>query len=649
MSRENDEVTVTHVNKRLVHDGYGSEGYSSTTDNSDEVTVTVNTPVDISIQPDVELKRSRSYLTSIPSGGTQPPAVSATAETSFAAGSLEGPATTSSENRPNLIACNEVRDTELERRESLGHSLVAAARTMNSADSGRISPNRRNRSQTATVTQDDTLDRVAGARIAKLLNGSSKPPFRLVQPKAVHSSKYPKFNVKGKHRRTVFPWVAASKGWWHTIVHAGTMTLLLAVFSAYMVVFLFFTWIYMLISEDCGLQLGENGRSKFSDALYLSVETMTTIGYGVPDPYYNGCGWGFICVIGQSLLGFMMNAVLFGTVFSRVSRAQRRAVSIKFAPTACIREVWGRFFLCIQVVEARQYQVISNTVAMYCALQDKYTDTPYQLHYLRTIRPDDTINNNLLMCIPSTIVHELDTWSPLTPPHKSPYSDGMEDLGSYLHKWPSCSQRFDDSVANNRAAFFCLVCGESYAAESVLRRHAAYNAELEMKSEADDDGTPPDTVCMVCGDEMPWDDLTQHYTDKHANERLTDYVYSANWRKKAGINHANAFNSFGYRHDGYEHVGPHRYSREEIQHWMESTDPEIIILLNSTDVVTGSAFETQASFTLSNIKWDAMAKSCVFPDKKDNKATVDFKLFTETEHCPPVAEGDSAGHIQFHL
>lgn len=56
--------------------------------------------------------------------------------------------------------------------------------------------------------------------------------------------------------------------------------------------------------------------------------------------------------------------------------------------------------------------------------------------------PDDTINNNLLMCIPSTIVHELDTWSPLTPPHKSPYSDGMEDLASYLHKWPSCSQRY---------------------------------------------------------------------------------------------------------------------------------------------------------------------------------------------------------------
>lgn len=54
-------------------------------------------------------------------------------------------------------------------------------------------------------------------------------------------------------------------------------------------------------------------------------------------------------MIGQSLLGFCMNAVLFGTVYSRVSRAQRRAVSVKFTPKACIREIWGRFFLTFQV------------------------------------------------------------------------------------------------------------------------------------------------------------------------------------------------------------------------------------------------------------------------------------------------------------
>ena len=86
----------------------------------------------------------------------------------------------------------------------------------------------------------------------------------------------------------MFPTDAIIKGYWHTILHAGTGPLLLAITVCYMIIFLAFTPIYMAISEECGLQLGDESGNKFSDALYLSVETMTTIGYGVPDPYYNG-------------------------------------------------------------------------------------------------------------------------------------------------------------------------------------------------------------------------------------------------------------------------------------------------------------------------------------------------------------------------
>lgn len=60
---------------------------------------------------------------------------------------------------------------------------------------------------------------------------------------------------------------------------------------------------------------------------------------------------------------------------------------------------------------------------------------------------------------------------------------------------------------------------------------------------------------------------------------------------------------------------------------------QIIILLNSTDVVTGSAFETQASFTLANIKWDAMAKPCVFPDKIDNKVRAALRSCSQGDRC----------------
>jgi len=46
-----------------------------------------------------------------------------------------------------------------------------------------------------------------------------------------------------------------------------------------MLVFVAFVPVYMAISDNCGLKIGEDSGEPFLDALYLSVETMTTIGY----------------------------------------------------------------------------------------------------------------------------------------------------------------------------------------------------------------------------------------------------------------------------------------------------------------------------------------------------------------------------------
>eukprot|EP00038_Savillea_parva_P010313 m.189426 g.189426 ORF g.189426 m.189426 type:complete len:687 (-) comp17725_c0_seq1:107-2167(-) len=466
---------------------------------------------------------------------------------------------------------------------------------------------------------------------------------RIIPSKKTHSSKYPYFNINRKHQRLVFPTDAIIKGYWHTILHAGTGPLLLAITVCYMIIFLAFTPIYMAISEECGLQLGDESGNKFSDALYLSVETMTTIGYGVPDPYYNGCGYGFICVIGQSLLGFCMNAVLFGTVFARVSRAQRRAVSVKFTPKACIREIWGRFFLTFQVCEARRFHVVSSEVTAYVALQNQYSDVPYQLHAIRLIRPDDAIGSRLLLCLPSTVVHEIDAWSPLAPPSKVGDCAGFPETSSYSYKWPSTRQRYDDSLSNNRNAYFCVVCGDSYSSEAILRRHTSSNAANENR---DCDGK---TICLVCGDNVPWADLTQHYTDHHPDDHFEDLVYNEHWITGQTFNHANVFDNCGYRHDGVDNVGPRRFTREEIKDWMSRSCPELICILGAVDVATGSNFETQHSYTVDDIVWDAQHKPCVYPDEKTKVATVDFRAFLDVIDAPPVPIGGLVDDIQFHL
>ena len=54
-----------------------------------------------------------------------------------------------------------------------------------------------------------------------------------------------------------------------------------------MLAFLAYTPVYMAISNSCGLEIGEASGEPFLDAFYLSIETMTTIGY-VGKPFLPG-------------------------------------------------------------------------------------------------------------------------------------------------------------------------------------------------------------------------------------------------------------------------------------------------------------------------------------------------------------------------
>lgn len=289
--------------------------------------------------------------------------------------------------------------------------------------------------------------------------------------------------------------------------------------------------------------------------------------------------------------------------------------------------------------------MVSSEVQAYAAIQNGYSDTPYQLHSLRLIRPDDSVSSKLLLCLPSTVVHEIDAWSPLSPPTKASTEDAFPDMSAYSYKWPSSRQRFDDSTNNNRACFFCIVCGESFPSESVLRRHASMTAAVELAGTERGD----QAHCLACGESVAWKSLGDHYDEKHPDVRIETLVYNEHWTAGLTFNHANTFDCRGCRHDGFANVGPPKYTREEIKEWMERCQPEVICILGAVDVATGSNFETQHSYTLDDIEWDMQHKPCVYPDPKSHIATVDFQAFLETIDAPAVPEGGLADDIQFHL
>jgi potassium inwardly-rectifying channel subfamily J len=226
-------------------------------------------------------------------------------------------------------------------------------------------------------------------------------------------------------------------------------------FLIYAMIVFFFAFVYLGVStmgappndpdssikhSFCGMDINNH-----MEALYFSLSTMTTIGYGVSDYYFGDCWTPLLLVLWQSCAAITFNAVAIGLLFQRISRGQKRSKSILFSDKAVIRRVRGVPYLMFRVGELRRHHLIEASVRAYClrhvrlplggCSQDPSVgrvDEIETIHFLaRNLslqHPDDTLGPHILMSLPQVIVHKLDEKSPLVPPQPAWY-----DAGGFSH------------------------------------------------------------------------------------------------------------------------------------------------------------------------------------------------------------------------
>ncbi|CAK0801265.1 unnamed protein product, partial [Prorocentrum cordatum] len=155
-----------------------------------------------------------------------------------------------------------------------------------------------------------------------------------------------------------------SEDFYHTFLDAKLRIQLLIFAFAYVGCFVLFALVHLAIDDRCGLELDGN----FWKAYLLSLETMVTIGYGVPDPYMEGCWEGAATLTIQSLLQLLITSFLIGVIFQRIARPQARAATILFSDHAVINRYDGAHYLVFRVCELRvQHALIEPHVRCYCA------------------------------------------------------------------------------------------------------------------------------------------------------------------------------------------------------------------------------------------------------------------------------------------
>ncbi|CAK9058023.1 G protein-activated inward rectifier potassium channel 2 (GIRK-2) (Potassium channel, partial [Durusdinium trenchii] len=179
---------------------------------------------------------------------------------------------------------------------------------------------------------------------------------------------------------------ARTSGWssfwadpFHSVIHHSTIKIIAFFCASYLFTHLVFSLIYYMIDASCQLQI-----ESLLDAMYLSLEVGTTIGWGLPgSPYLKaagargGCVTGIFIIYLHTLVMQIQNAIMIGLMFCRLSRGTSRAASLIFTDKAVIREMDdGKFYFMFQVCEQRKHQLVEAKVRCYALSTTLLAHTP---------------------------------------------------------------------------------------------------------------------------------------------------------------------------------------------------------------------------------------------------------------------------------
>lgn len=153
--------------------------------------------------------------------------------------------------------------------------------------------------------------------------------------------------------------------------------------------------------------------NSFSAALLFSIETQSTLGFGSRIISVE-CPGAILIFCIQLIFGVVVECLIVGMVFAKLSRPAKRSQTIMFSKyaTVCLRE--GKMCLTFRVGDVRSKSHIIGATIRASLVSQKITgegETIPFYHHQLDVKIDDS-RNNLLLIWPVTIVHEIDESSP---------------------------------------------------------------------------------------------------------------------------------------------------------------------------------------------------------------------------------------------
>lgn len=199
---------------------------------------------------------------------------------------------------------------------------------------------------------------------------------------------------------------------------------------------------------------------KFTHALWFSVHTAATIGYGHQSPNPD-CIPVNLAILAQVLTAALMQAALLGLVFARFASPSACGATIKFSSVMVNYEgPDGYRHVAFRVANLRKHQVLRPKITMLLIRKvgDGFSDLSHDYTYKELKVDNLTGHNGLWLGIPSIISHIIDESSPIYGLHEDDMRehemefvillDGIDEMTSTAMQ-ARYSYSPDDIVWNN--------------------------------------------------------------------------------------------------------------------------------------------------------------------------------------------------------
>ncbi|XP_030076794.1 G protein-activated inward rectifier potassium channel 4 [Microcaecilia unicolor] len=189
----------------------------------------------------------------------------------------------------------------------------------------------------------------------------------------------------------------------------------------YTVTWLFFGFIWWLIAYIRGdlEHIGDknwipcvNNLNGFVSAFLFSIETETTIGYGYR-VITDKCPEGIILLLVQAILGSIVNALMVGCMFVKISQPKKRAETLMFSNKAVVSMRDEKLCLMFRVGDLRNSHIVEASIRAKL-IKSKQTK---EGEFIPLNQTDinvgfDTGDDRLFLVSPLIISHEINEKSP---------------------------------------------------------------------------------------------------------------------------------------------------------------------------------------------------------------------------------------------